>query len=220
MRNAILLPNGLILTTDNSAAIGEKDKDIVSISDEEVAYFAARVCLLEQWAARANPHTIVVHNFSGRKSWDKYTIGIQRLFEEINVKCPVITGSSETNMETMQSAIALSMIGEQRQEQFHDYQWYAYGKPCVGDEVIKESEAIADLKKIWKAMKSGLVHAVWPVGSKGIKEECNELGIEGHLNGWDVYKSAGPATTVLIGIPAEREQEAKLYFGEFFQEII
>ena len=219
MRNAILLPNSVILTTDNSAAIGEKEKDLVSISDEAVAYFAARVCLLEQWAARANPHTIVIHNFSGNKSWDKYTNGVRQLFDKINVKCPAITGSSETNMETMQSAVAITMLGEQQKEEGYNFQWYAYGKPCVGEEVIKESEAIADLHKVWEAMKSGLVHAVWPVGSKGIEEECNRLGIAGNLNGWNVHKSAGPATTVLLGIDIVREQEAKLHFGKFFQKI-
>lgn len=220
MRNAVLLPNGMFLTTDNSAAIGEKENDLVSISDEDVAYFAARVCMLEQWAARANPHTIVVHNFTGNKSWDKYIKGIQRLFNEMNEKCPVITGSSETNMETMQSAMAITMLGEQQQKTDQEYQWYAYGKPCVGEEVIKEIDKIADLKRIWDAMKSGLVHTVCPVGSKGIEEECNRLGIEGYLNGWDVRKSTGPATTVLLGIPLAKEHEAKLHFGEYFQAII
>lgn len=220
MRNAILLPNGLVLTTDNSAAIGEKEKDVVSISDEIVAYFAARVSILEQWAARAYPQTIIVQNFSGEESWHKYTKGIKRLFDEISEECPVITGSSETNMETMQSAMAITMLGEQQLERTQEFQWYAYGKPCVGEEVMKEADKIADLKKVWEAMKSGLVHAVWPVGSTGIKEECDRIGIEGFLNGWDVIKSAGPATTVLLGVNHTRQQEAKLYFGEYFQAII
>ena len=219
MRNAILLPNGLVLTTDNSAAIGEKEKDIVHISDEVVAYFAARVTILEQWAAKAFPQTIIVHNFSGNESWSKYIKGIKRLFDEIAEECPIITGSSETNMETLQSSMALSMIGEKQLEEFHDFQWYAYGKPCVGEEVIKEIQAIADLKKIWEAMKSGLVHAVWPVGSTGIAGECNRLGIEGYLDGWNLNISAGPATTVLLGISPTREQEAKLHFGKYFQAI-
>lgn len=219
MRNAILLPNGLVLTTDNSAAIGEKEKDVVHIADEVVAYFAARVTILEQWAAKAFPQTIIVHNFSGNESWSKYIKGIKRLFDEIAEESPIITGSSETNMETLQSAMALSMIGEKQLEEFHDFQWYAYGKPCVGEEVIKEIQAIADLKKIWEAMKSGLVHAVWPVGSTGIAGECNRLGIEGYLDGWNLNISAGPATTVLLGISPTREQEAKLHFGKHFQAI-
>ena len=82
--------------------------------DEVVAYFAGRVALMEQWAAGAHPVSIVLHNFSGNKSWDKYIAGMEKLFGEIDQPCPEITGSTESNMETLQSAMAVTMIGEQR----------------------------------------------------------------------------------------------------------
>ena len=113
MRNASFIAKWLVLTTDNSAGIGEKkDRRSFDVHDEIVSYFAARVALLEQWAAGANPLSIVVHNFSGNQSWSKYIAGIEKLFNEIGVNCPEITGSSETNMETLQSAIAVTMLGE------------------------------------------------------------------------------------------------------------
>ncbi|MFJ7825571.1 hypothetical protein [Psychrobacillus sp. NPDC096623] len=219
MRNAVLLPNGFVLTTDNSAGIGEKIEDVVSTPDEIVSYFAARVALLEQWAAGATPLSIVVHNFSGNQSWVKYVDGIEKLFNEIGVKCPEITGSSETNMETLQSAIAVTMIGEKVEEYFAKIQWYAYGKPSVGAEVIKNSDKIANLKKIREAINTGLVHQVWPVGSNGIKGECERLGLHGNLVDWDVEKSGGPATIVLLGVDISKEKEAKLHFGDYFEAI-
>ena len=42
-----------VLTTDNSAGIGEKEAMLFQLPDEIVSYFAARVALLEQWAAGA-----------------------------------------------------------------------------------------------------------------------------------------------------------------------
>lgn len=219
MRNAILLPNGFVLTTDNSAGIGEKKADIVSTPDEIVSYFAARVALLEQWAAGATPVSIVVHNFSGNQSWGKYVVGIEKLFNEIGVKCPEITGSSETNMETLQSAIAVTILGEQQIENSNEIRWYVYGKPSVGEEVISDGDKIADLKKISEAISRGLVHQVWPVGSTGIKGECERLGLKDYLVDWDVEKSAGPATTVLLGIDLIKEKEAKLHFGDYFEAI-
>ena len=219
MRNAVLLPNGFVLTTDNSAGIGEKSDDVVSTPDEIVSYFAARVALLEQWAAGATPLSIVVHNFSGDGSWSKYVAGIDKLFNEIGVKCPEITGSSETNMETLQSAIAVTMLGERVEENNKEIRWYAYGKPSVGEEVIRDSDKIANLKKIREAINTGLVHRVWPVGSTGIKVECDRLGLNGNLGVWDVEKSAGPATTVLLGIDFSKEKEAKLHFGQYFEAI-
>lgn len=219
MRNASLLPNGFVLTTDNSAGIGEKKNDVVSTPDEIVSYFAARVALLEQWAAGANPLSIVVHNFSGSQSWNKYITGIEKLFNEIGINCPEITGSSETNMETLQSAIAVTMLGETVTEKNKDVRWYVYGKPSVGEEVIRNSEKIANLKKIKEAVSLGLVHQVWPVGSTGIKSECERIGINAHLAEWDLEKSAGPATTVLLGIDRMKENEAKLHFGHYFETI-
>lgn len=219
MRNAVLLPKGIVLTTDNSAGIGEKTEDIVTTPDEIVSYFAARVALLEQWAAGATPLSIVVHNFSGDQSWNKYISGIEKLFNEIGVKCPEITGSSETNMETLQSAIAVTMLGEKVEENFAEIKWYVYGKPSVGEEVIKDSDKIANLKKIKEAINTGLVHSLWPVGSSGILGECERLGLRGYLVGWDVEKSGGPATTVLLGVDIRKEAEAKLHFGNYFEAI-
>jgi len=219
MRNSVLLPNGFVLTTDNSAGIGEKEHDIVPAADDIVSYFAARVTLLEQWAALAYPSSIIVHNFSGTQSWDQYIAGIERLFQEIEVECPVITGSSETNMETMQSAMAVTMIGERQEERLDSYDWFIYGKPCVGNEVLEEAEKIANMKKIWNGINNGLVHRVWPVGSTGILEECHRLGLLGEVDGWDLRKSAGPATSVLLGIALDRKEEAKMHFGQYFETI-
>jgi len=219
MRNAVILTNGLILTTDNSAGIGEKEMDVVKTSDEVVAYFAARVCLLEQWAANAKPNTVIVHNFSGDQSWDKYVRGIRQVFEEIEMDIPSITGSTETNIETVQSGVAVTMIGEQKQQVESSVSWYVYGMPSVGDEVLANAHKIASLPKIRRAMEAGIVQRVWPVGSSGILEECRRLRINGDLENWNMKKSAGPATTVLLGINEERVQEAQQLFGEYFQKI-
>ncbi|WP_391207443.1 hypothetical protein [Psychrobacillus sp. L4] len=219
MRNAVLLPNGFVVTTDNSAAIGEKAADVVRVNDEVVAYFAARVALVEQWAAGAIPISIVVHNFSGNKSWEKYSAGIEKLFYELEQPCPEITGSTESNMDTLQSAMAVTMIGERKRESDTACKWYVYGKPCVGDEVLMELRKIADIKKIWTGITSGLVKRIWPVGSAGIKEECQRLGLNCNLNDWDILKSAGPATSVLLGVSIDQIEEAKQLFGEYFEEI-
>lgn len=219
MRNAIKLPNGFVLTTDNSAAIGEKLNDIVRVDDEVVAYFAARVTLLEQWSAKAQPISIIVHNFSGDKSWGKYTAGIQHVFEEIDIPCPPITGSTESNMETLQSALAVTMVGELQVSIKQEVTWFVYGKPCVGDEVLEETDAIADLNKMYEAMKQGIVLDVWPVGSSGIAAECKRLQLTCRLEGWDTEKSAGPATSVLLGIAKDQIKDAKAHFGEYFAPV-
>ena len=101
-----------VVTTDNSGGIGEKPHDLVAVPDQVTAYFAARVALLEQWAAHADPVSVLIHNFTGPDSWAAYVKGVEQAFAEAGCELPPITGSTETNMELLQSAFAVTMIGE------------------------------------------------------------------------------------------------------------
>ena len=75
MRNALVV-EGLIVTSDNSAAIGEKELDAVQVPDALAAKFGARVALAEQWAAGGEVSAIILHNFSGQQQWHRYIEGI------------------------------------------------------------------------------------------------------------------------------------------------
>ncbi|WP_210470231.1 hypothetical protein [Sporosarcina sp. 6E9] len=223
MRNAMDIGNGFMLTTDNSGGIGEKAGDYVSVPDNVTAYFAARVALLEQWAANAEPVTVLIHNFSGSKSWEKYVQGVEDLFREAGLKKTTITGSSETNMDLIQSAVAVTMIGKKNPAPNHDdIQWFTYGIPLVGSEVTEQAHKIASLRKIREAMDIGMIDKLWPVGSRGILAEARELTQNDNLSVEsivDVEKSAGPATVVIVGIPTSQIQNAYAHFGEFFYEL-
>lgn len=217
MRNAIDIGNGFIVTTDNSGGIGEKPRDIVAVPDRVTAHFAARVALLEQWAAHAEPVSILIHNFSGSTSWENYVAGVTDLFHEAGLDVPEINGSSETNMELVQSAMAVTMIGKKTEElALENSAWFTYGTPLVGDEVRNRVDEIASLALIHEAMKSGIVHQIWPVGSSGILQEVRlltgnkEVRVETVL---DSMKSAGPSTVVLLAISETEIKKAEALFG-------
>lgn len=223
MRNAIEIGNDFILTTDNSGGIGEKKGDIVAVSDRVTAYYAARVALLEQWSANAEPVTVLIHNFSGSSSWGNYVQGVRELFREAGLDVPTISGSTETNIELVQSAVAVTMIGKKKQPHAApDFTWFTYGVPLVGNEVTEQTEEIASIRKIHEAIKSGIVHQAWPVGSCGIAEEVrnmtgnNKAIVETVL---DTKKSAGPSTVVLLAIPVAKIVEAKSVFGSHLNEL-
>ncbi|MGX9133112.1 alpha-ribazole-5-phosphate synthase [Rummeliibacillus sp. JY-2-4R] len=217
MRNALQLTNGFIVTTDNSGAIGQKEQDVVKVPDDITSYFSARVTLLEQWAAMAQPEAVIIHNFSGEDAWGRYVNGIRRLFGEIGIALPKITGSTESNMQTLQSGLAVTMIGEptKRISSKGSLNWFTYGKPLVGEQLIEEPEKIANMKSIYVAMQQSIVERIWPVGSKGIAKELQELLGHTVCNcKWDIHTSAGPSTVVLLGIHQDKIQEAKQIFGE------
>jgi len=224
VRNAIDIGGGFIVTTDNSGGIGEKPADLVAVPDRITAYFAARVTLLEQWATPAEPITILIHNFSGIGSWGNYVAGVTDLFHEAGLEVPSISGSSETNMDLVQSAMAVTMIGKRVEEPASGkVVWFTYGTPLVGNEVRDRADEIASVALIHEAMKCGIVHRVWPVGSSGILEEVRFLTgltdarIETVL---DPLKSAGPSTVVLLAIPETKINEAATFFGRLLNKLI
>lgn len=223
MRNAIQLTNGFVVTTDNSGGIGEKQADLVFAHNEVVSYFAARVALLEQWAASSQVESVIIHNFSGKAAWQDYVQGINRLLKEVDLESVIVTGSSETNMELLQSAMSVTMIGVEREAVNSDVTWFIYGQPFVGSDVLENSNAIADLKKVKIALDNGWVSNIWPVGSKGIQEEVRILYANDKVfvqSDVDVEKSAGPSTVVLIGVSNELIEQATLHFGNELRKII
>lgn len=224
MRNAIELGDGLVVTTDNSGGIGEKPHDLVAVPDQVTAHFAARVALLEQWAAHADPIAVLIHNFSGDESWGAYVAGVEEVFKESNSETPKISGSTETNMQLMQSAVAVTMIGRKREILCEtECAFFVYGLPLVGGAVMERSGEIASLTLIKEAMDHGIIHRIWPVGSRGILEEFRKLTgnpeIEIQVD-VDVKLSAGPATSVMVSIPVDKIEQAKKHFQGKLHEII
>ena len=227
MRNALKLSNGFVVTTDNSGGIGEKEADIVSAPNDVVSYFAARVALLEQWAAHAKVESVIIQNFSGDAAWQAYVSGVENILEEVGLTSIQISGSSETNMELMQSAMAVTMIGRiqegMTEEVDAQVSWFIYGQPFVGSEVLNQVDTIADLKKVKEAMANGLVKKIWPVGSKGIQAEARVLFANDSLcvnSELDVGKSAGPSTVIFISVAHGSVEQARQHFNNEWRELI
>ncbi|MGG2074202.1 hypothetical protein AB1J28_12705 [Lysinibacillus irui] len=222
MRNAMKVGT-FIVTMDNAAAIGEKPQDVVSASDQLTAYMTARVTFLEQLAAQALPCQVLLANFSGDTAWTRYERGIQQVFEETGIACPAIAGSTESNMPTLQSGVAITMLGEIQQRQPFDHEqlsWYTYGLPLVGEEVLAHPEDVAQLQPIFQAWQAEIVQQVWPVGSKGLQGELARLfGQQQVESSLDLTKSAGPCSVILLGIDPKKEQQAQNYFQRNFEKL-
>ncbi|MGG0645156.1 alpha-ribazole-5-phosphate synthase [Sporosarcina gallistercoris] len=222
-RNAIQLGDWIV-TTDNSGGIGEKADDIVVVPDRITARFATRVALLEQWAANAEPEAVLLHNFSGDASWDRYCEGIQDVFEEIGAVVPPISGSSETNMSLRQSAVAVTVMGRRTVDATapSNGNWYTYGTPLVGGEVLTRESEIASLAVLAKARRNGLIQQIWPVGSRGILAEWQALtgdANRGVASPLDVTCSAGPATVILLQIDPHRLADAHHLLGPLLHRV-
>lgn len=208
MRNARRIAD-LVITSDNSGAIGQKPQDVVFVPDEVTSYFSTRVVLLEQLACFAKPLEIILLNFTGQDAWQRYVKGIEKLFLEVNFPLPQISGSTETNMPTLQSGFGITMIGKQQQPpiDFSQLHWYSYGRPLVGEDLLANSHQVANLKELVEALENHEIEQVVPVGSKGVRYELQQLGVA-HLDlsqmPYDVDASAGPSTIVLLAVTTEQ----------------
>ncbi|MEK4229997.1 hypothetical protein [Solibacillus sp. FSL H8-0538] len=203
MRNAVAIDE-MIVTIDNAGCIGEKEADLVQVPNEVNAYFTARVAVLEQWCAGAKPAQLLLANFSGNDAWDGYLRGFQQVFDEISEPLPPVTGSSESNFESLQSGLSLTIIGRPT---FHvtkiDCQFFLVGMPLVGDAVIANAQKVAKLGEIHTALQANIVTAVWPTGSKGIGAEIERFIGAGYTCDIDLQCSAGPSTAVLVAVREE-----------------
>ena len=210
MRHAVSLGGGLWMGMDNSAAIGEKPRDVIHAPNQLVAYMAARVALLELWCAGAEPHSILLTNFTGESAWQDYEKGIQQVFNEIETSLPPLAGSTESNIETLQSGLAVQLIGRITQDIDTRGDWYLIGSPLVGQAVLERADEVVSLGELQKARQSGAISYVHPCGSGGVAKELERLGIATTVK--VPRGSAGPSTCVLV-----RSELGKTLLSESFQ---
>ncbi|MGL4449677.1 MAG: hypothetical protein ACRCTZ_00625 [Sarcina sp.] len=209
----------LTIACDSCGGIGSSNSDIVKVDEEIVGYLTTRVCMFETLSYRALPKVIVNNlcvEMDGRG--EKILKGIKKAMDEFNglnferkLTEDNLTGSTEDNIEVMQTAFGVTVIGEEGQD---ERLWeidkgdklIAVGNPLVGEEVVKaikkESEEIVSMKSLKVILDYS--KDVIPVGSKGINyevavlEETNGIGIKRFENvKIDCEKSAGPSTVVL-----------------------
>ncbi|MFI8491642.1 ATP-binding protein [Peribacillus butanolivorans] len=228
MNDSLILPftesQSLVVSCDNSGGIGLKEKDLVQVPYEVVGYFSFRVAVMECLAAGGSPMTVVLHNFCGDEAWEALKIGVMKGMDEIGLDLS-ITGSTESNMPLLQSALGLMVIGKRRNERVMKpilpQQMALIGRPLVGEEVMKQQEWIAPLS-LYKSLCELEEVQVLPVGSKGIANEWKHLdpngeGVSAHIRSQvDIEKSSGPSTCFLIAYPEHLEDEIKLQSGSFF----
>jgi len=233
MRDILTIPlneaESIVISTDNSGAIGMKPDDIVKVPYDTVGYFSFRVAVMEGMAARAKPFSVVIHNFCDEESWQLLVKGVQKGISELGLSSLPIIGSTESNFPLRQSAVGITVLGKVKNEELKEplihssTRFAVIGSPLVGKEVIEHKHRVAPLSLFkWMCQHHGITHVV-PIGSKGIFYKLKKLNpyLEcGQLNSQiDFVKSAGPSTCFLIAYHEKSENEIMKKAGAYFQRI-
>ncbi|WP_044747561.1 hypothetical protein [Bacillus alveayuensis] len=235
MRDVLILPfsqeERLVIASDNSGAVGEKEHDLVKVDYETVAYFSLRVAMMECMAVGAKPVAIVIQNFVGEGEWKRFKKGAHQLFQELQIDPIPITGSTESNFSVMQSAIGFIVIGRLHVSKkkfgitLKQAKYAVIGEPLVGHEVLEKREKVAPLSLFKSLVNHPKIYEIVPIGSKGIYYELEQLLKNNHIqignvsSPLDIDKSAGPATCFLISYDLKGEREIRDLSGEYFHPI-
>lgn len=215
MRDAVCVPlndeEQLVITSDNSGAIGMKEHDVVKVPYQTVGYYSFRVAVMECMASGATPISVVIQNFCGNEAWEALVSGVKKGLSELQMENIAITGSTESNFSLSQSAMGLNVIGKRSYFEPKDIQesYVALiGLPLVGDEVISLADKVAPLH-VFKEVCGLQDVTIWPVGSKGVLHELERMYPDldkerlissSHI---DLKKSGGPSTSFLVAYPNE-----------------
>jgi hypothetical protein len=234
MRDIITIPlnneDSLIIASDNSGGIGMKAADHVQVSYETLAYYSFRVAAMECIAAGGVPVSVVLHNFCGDSTWSELVNGIQQGLVELNLEDVPITGSTESNFRLQQSAVGLVVLGKRSlskksEKTFsNDLKFAVIGSPLVGNEVIIHADQVVPLS-IFREVSKLKEIMVWPVGSKGILYEFNQMFTNKEFTkemlstNLDVVKSSGPATCFIIAFEQNQEEALKKIAAAFYHSI-
>ncbi|MCX8001302.1 MAG: ATPase [Anoxybacillus mongoliensis] len=208
MRDVLCVPldeeNELVLATDCSGGIGLKQDDVVNVPYDVVAYYGARVAWMELMSIGATPKAFVLQNFVNDHAWHALVAGVQQTMEELQLSLP-ITGSSESNMPLMQSAVGFVAVGTVRKTEKRinftptDACWAVIGEPLVGEAVIHKKDRMIPLSLFRMLLHVDGVYEMIPIGSKGIWHEWKLIHGDKPIHcALPLHASAGPATCVLV----------------------
>jgi len=208
--------NYLTVACDSCGGVGLKTYDTVKVNPEITGYFTARVVLLETLAVGGEVISLINTLSVEMEDTGKRIInGIKDALNEANIKDTIITGSTEENFLVETTGIGMTIIGKVPKIKINNKKInngdlaITIGLPKFGNELVND-ELILKKQEIFSINDLPIVHQYSndciPVGSKGIKYECELLAKEYKLNfeltnmSIDVNKSAGPATTLVVAI--------------------
>ncbi|WDV47618.1 hypothetical protein PV797_08015 [Clostridiaceae bacterium M8S5] len=214
----------LVVTTDCSGSCGMLEFDDVKVSNEVVAYFTARVALMELMSTKAVPIGYSVLNLTS-KSYEPIHLGVKRALRECNITDLKSISSSETNFIMRQTAIGVTFLGIldcfHKEDYKDDIAYGVFGKPLVGNEVLEQIDDVLSLEDFSKILKDDDILEIIPVGSKGIKTE-----FEGYFDkklidnkAIDIIKSAGPSTCIIVSYKYDSNKCLKERYKDLFCDL-
>ena len=208
----------LVVACDSDGAIGPKPHDVVRCSGYQLGRFAARVPLMEMFAAGAQPVLLV----------DTITVEMEPTGRDVirgvlaeaalaGLDAEAVTGSTEDNVPTVATGVGVTVLGTAGTEQLRagtgemGCHVVLVGRPKSGpkDDFPHDHPEILSLPALQTLMALPGIRDTLPVGSHGVRHECETLARSAGLAfdshpSWPVApeQSGGPGTTCVAALDA------------------
>lgn len=199
-----------LLSSDVTAGIGPGSEDNIKLETGLVTRFVMRVVLMDILAVGANPLAVTVTTSLPRSSEEEITAAVRTSLTAWG--CPQqlpMTGSSEDNFSTTQTAIGVTILGRAGLDQVRKIgsqpgnKLYLIGAPVSGAEVLARQNDLVSWKELAFLLDDPETSDIIPVGSGGARARIGRLteltDLEFNSAGHHLAEvSAGPATSLLI----------------------
>ena len=201
----------LVIACDSVGGIGPRPADLVRVSADVVAHFAARVPLLEVLCSGARPVALINTLCHDMAEATVFIDTFRAVASEVGIRPEAVTGSTEENVPSPATGVGVTVIGTLKGDLLT-----GGGRPgdvviCVGwprsaphDEVFIGHPDIVPLSTVQALIATGAVHDALPVGSRGIAYEAEQLaessgcGLAWLAHPLPLDASGGPASCVLL----------------------
>ncbi len=210
------------IACDSCGGIGYKEQDMVKASPQLTAYHTGKVVLAELMSMGFTPFIIadglaVEMNDTGKQLIEGFNEVLSKLSFNVH-----LTGSTEENIKTVQTAMGVTCIGlcDKEKLKFNKTKngdiCLVIGLPMVGNEVVNNPDKVLDIEDFEKLFHCDYIKEMLPVGSRGIECEINGLLKYNSLNfkyenkiSIDLKKSGGPSTSCIVTLSKENFKEVK-----------
>ena len=221
----------LLTAVDISAAIGEKEFDVLSVQPELTGKLTTRVALLEIIASGAD--VVAISDVIGAEmnpTGKRIIAGIKEELQNAELSHLELNGSTEENMMTSQTSEGVMVIGVANASQLKinnisdDALLFGYGEPRMGQELLEKPDLEVSYNLVRQMLRRDDVLEIVPIGSKGIEFEATQLArlnscsiiINAECSESWLVKSAGPSTSIIVAVIPSKAASFQAAFPDAF----
>jgi hypothetical protein len=202
------------ISCDSCGGIGLKEHDFIKAEPQLIAYQTGKVAIAELMSMGFAPMVLANGLAVEMDDTGKQLIeGFNQLLSELKTIRIHLTGSTEENIKTVQTAMGVTCIGICNKEKLKYKKTLKgdvcllLGMPLVGDDVVNNPDKILEIDDFEKLYLCDYIKEMLPVGSRGTAAELgdlckyNSLTIKHNENiSVDLNHSGGPSCSCLITI--------------------